>query len=71
MDSNASSRRRFLSSSLLGLGALGALTKLDAASTSATFTEPARELSVDDWADVIVCGAGPAGSCRQTKPYHQ
>ena len=61
MDSNASSRRRFLSSSLLGLGGLGALSKLDAASTLATFTEPARELTVDDWADVIVCGAGQAG----------
>jgi len=61
MDSPVSSRRRFLSSSLLGLGALGAVTKLDAASSAATFTEPARELAVDDWADVIVCGAGPAG----------
>ncbi len=25
------------------------------------FAEPAREIPVDDWADVIVCGGGPAG----------
>ena len=56
-----SSRRRFLSASLLGLGALGVLTKVSAASLPSTVTEAARELPVDDWADVIVCGAGPAG----------
>ncbi len=55
------SRRRFLSSSLLGIGALGALTEAKAAPSPGTFTEPARELTVDDWADVIVCGSGPAG----------
>ena len=25
------------------------------------FVEPSRELAVDDWADVVVCGGGPAG----------
>ncbi|MFM7399056.1 MAG: FAD-dependent oxidoreductase, partial [Verrucomicrobiota bacterium] len=55
------SRRRFLSSSLLGLGAVGALTDAKAAPSPGTFSEPARELPVDDWADVIVCGSGPAG----------
>ncbi|MFZ9992359.1 MAG: FAD-dependent oxidoreductase, partial [Opitutales bacterium] len=62
MDSPLSSRRRFLSSSILGLGAVGALTKASAASAATgRVTEAARELPVDDWADVIVCGAGPAG----------
>ena len=29
--------------------------------TSAPFAEPARTLPLDDWADVIVAGGGPAG----------
>jgi NADPH-dependent 2,4-dienoyl-CoA reductase/sulfur reductase-like enzyme len=63
MDSNASSRRRFLASSLLGLGALGALSKLDAASTPkpGLLTEPERDIPLTSDCDVIVCGAGPAG----------
>ncbi|MGA0133065.1 MAG: FAD-dependent oxidoreductase, partial [Opitutales bacterium] len=40
---------------------MGALTDARAAGSPGTFTESARELPVDDWADVIVCGAGPAG----------
>lgn len=31
------------------------------ATRGARFAEPGRELPVDDWADVIVCGGGPAG----------
>ncbi len=63
MDSPASSRRRFLSSSLLGLGALGALSKLEAASTPkpGMLTEPERDIPLTSDCDVIVCGAGPAG----------
>ena len=57
-----SSRRRFLSSSLLGLGALGALTKVHAASSKpGMITEPERDIPLTADCDVIVCGAGPAG----------
>ena len=31
------------------------------ATRGARFAEPGRELPVDDWADGIVCGGGPAG----------
>ena len=62
MDSPASSRRRFLTSSLLGLGALGALTKASAASSKpGMLTEPERDVPLTADSDVIVCGAGPAG----------
>jgi hypothetical protein len=56
MDSPASSRRRFLSSSLLGLGALGALSKLDAASAPkpGLLTEPERDIPLVSDCDVIV-----------------
>jgi len=63
MDSPASSRRRFLASSLLGLGALGALTKVNAASSPKPgfLTEGERDIPLTSDCDVIVCGAGPAG----------
>lgn len=63
MDSPASSRRRFLASSLLGLGSLGALTKVSAASTPKPgfLTEAERDIPVVADCDVIVCGSGPAG----------
>jgi hypothetical protein len=55
------SRRRFLASSLLGLGAVGALTDAKAAPSPGTFTEPERDIPLTSDCDVIVCGAGPAG----------
>jgi hypothetical protein len=63
MDPNASSRRRFLASSLLGLGALGALSKLEgaAAPKPGMLTEAERDIPLTADCDVIVCGAGPAG----------
>ena len=63
MNSPASSRRRFLTSSLLGLGALGALTKLTAASgpKPGFLNEAERDIPLTSDCDVIVCGAGPAG----------
>ena len=63
MDSPASSRRRFISSSLLGLGALGALTKVSAASAPKPgfLNEAERDIPLTADCDVIVCGAGPAG----------
>ena len=30
---------------------------------STSFAEPARTIPLDDWADVIVAGGGPAGGC--------
>ncbi len=38
-----------------------AVTAADPATISGSFSEPARDLPVKDDADVIVCGAGPAG----------
>ena len=57
------SRRRFLTSSLLGLGALGALSKVTAATVPKPgfLTEAERDIPLSADADVIVCGAGPAG----------
>lgn len=53
------SRRHFLSAALVG-GTLhrGALSAADATDH---FEEPAQKLQLQDDADVIVCGAGPAG----------
>ena len=48
-------RRTFFGTSLAAGVAAGA------GGASARFVEPARALPVDDWADVIVCGGGPAG----------
>lgn len=62
-----SSRRHFLRAALAGSTALPALgwTAASAADSPAadtdTFSEPARELPLVRDADVIVCGAGPAG----------
>lgn len=61
------SRRRFLSTTLAGsaLGPLaaGAASAQEAAPVlkAGQFAEPARELPLVEDADVIVCGAGPAG----------
>ncbi|MGB3121948.1 MAG: FAD-dependent oxidoreductase, partial [Verrucomicrobiales bacterium] len=59
------SRRHLLHAAVAG--AVGAPALLrgaaqgDTASNKATFTEPARDLPLVGDADVIVCGAGPAG----------
>lgn len=55
------SRRGAVKSAGLLLAA-GGLTRANSAPSSKnTFTEPAQELKIDNGADVIVCGAGPAG----------
>lgn len=53
------SRRRFLHAALAG----GAVSQTMAAPSTGVgaFTEPAHDLPLADDADVIVCGAGPAG----------
>ncbi len=63
MDTPASSRRHFLASSILGLGALSALTKLEASSAPKPghLLESEREIPLTADCDVIVCGSGPAG----------
>ena len=53
------SRRRFLHAALAG-GAVSQTSAAPAAGSGA-FTEPAHDLPLADDADVIVCGAGPAG----------
>lgn len=57
------SRRHFISAALAGGAASQAsLIAADAPSAQAgQFAEPARDLPLADDADVIVCGAGPAG----------
>ena len=57
------SRRHFITSSLLGLGALGSLGKVSAASSPKPgfLTEAERDIPLTSDCDVIVCGAGPAG----------
>ena len=56
-------RRSFLQSTLAGSVAAGVLanTQSYAADDATTFAEPSRDLPLTDDADVIVCGAGPAG----------
>ncbi len=64
MDDSRFPRRRFIRSSLAGVAGF---TALSATSSSAEETSPdqfpeaARQLPLDTDADVIVCGAGPAG----------
>lgn len=58
---NDFTRRTFLNTALAGAFAAphpGAGAEMTA---PGAFTEPARELTINDAADVIVCGAGPAG----------
>lgn len=56
-------RRHFFRSSLVTAGSSAAALPITAAGSSkpGTFAEPARELQLVEDADVIVCGAGPAG----------
>ena len=58
------SRRHFLRAALAGPGLLPAATWVSAAedkSNAVTFDEPNRSVTLVHDADVIVCGAGPAG----------
>lgn len=50
-------RRNFLRASTLGAAGVAGST----AAPSNVYREPAREIPIEDTADVIVCGAGPAG----------
>jgi flavin-dependent dehydrogenase len=64
MKHTAIPRRQFINAGAAGLGAALAVPGLAAdapASRCAAFQEPARDLPVNAEADVIVCGAGPAG----------
>ncbi len=66
MNSPRHSRRHFLRTAALGAVTARSLISADAADTAAapggnTFPEPGRELPMVNDADVIVCGAGPAG----------
>lgn len=54
-------RRRFLLATLTGSGVPGALTAAEGGNSGKVFTEPAQEIPLANDADVIVCGAGPAG----------
>lgn len=69
-------RREFSKKALLGLGAVAAagtpvLSKeveasckgLKARIRKGCLVEPSREIPLDDWADIIVVGGGPAGVC--------
>ena len=60
----ALTRRAFFGNSF----AAGAVTLAGGARAEARagFMEPSRPLPVDDWADVIVCGGGPAGVAAAT-----
>lgn len=63
MKSSSFSRRHFISAALAG-GAVSqgqAVLAREAAAQEGLFTEPARDIPLDGEADVIVCGAGPAG----------
>lgn len=64
MASSRFNRRSFLQSALLGGSVAQGLDRSAAAASQATeghFDEPAQKLVLRDDADVIVCGAGPAG----------
>lgn len=63
MSSSPVSRRRLLQSALAsaGLAPAGAALAETPAAASGEFAEPARKIPLTQDADVIVCGAGPAG----------
>ena len=54
-------REFFAGAACLGAAACGGCATPPQTSSRGTFAEPARQLPVDDWADVIVAGGGPAG----------
>ncbi len=58
-----SSRRHFLRTAAFGAAAAPSLLAAEAAPSARTnlFTEPERDVPLNTDADVIVCGAGPAG----------
>lgn len=53
-------RRSFLES-VLAAGACASGCASLPSGRDRVFAEPGRDLPVDDWADVVVCGGGPAG----------
>jgi hypothetical protein len=56
------SRRQFLGTAVAGTVSVPALTHAQSpVTTPSRFTEPAHDLPLNTGADVIVCGAGPAG----------
>ena len=63
MSESSVGRRSFLRTTLAGAAGVAALadTRSQAASDEGWFDEPSRRLPLDNDADVIVCGAGPAG----------
>lgn len=62
MASSRFNRRAFFQSALAGGSVLPGLGAMAAPSAEqAVFDEPAQKLALNDDADVIVCGAGPAG----------
>ena len=58
---NEFTRRAFLNTALAGALAAPRMAMGAESPVPGAFTEPARELAVHNDADVIVCGAGPAG----------
>ena len=58
---NDFTRRAFLNTALAGALVSPRLVSGAEMPAAGAFTEPARELTVHDDADVIICGAGPAG----------
>lgn len=62
MHSPPVSRRHFLSAALASsVVTQGSVVAADASTKAVSFAEPAREIPLTNDADVIVCGAGPAG----------
>jgi len=60
MNTTSFSRREFFGTALAA-GALAGGISTHGAEKPGSFAEPARTIPVDDWADVIVAGGGPAG----------
>lgn len=61
MASHRFNRRAFLQSALAGGAVAPVLSTAAAPADASFFDEPAQKLALRDDADVIVCGAGPAG----------
>lgn len=54
-------RRRFLLATLTGTAGTQAIASAQSSPATDTFSEPERDIPLANDADVIVCGAGPAG----------
>ena len=62
------SRRHFLTAALAG-GTVSS-SQIIAAEANSGFNKPARDLPLTNDADVIECGAGPAGVAAAIRPPH-